>query len=96
MLRFLSIQRLPSRQGESTFIEFYREEFIKHQRLLRRQREFYSERAVSSAEEALSRILDRLPQLCSKRDADVVVSRLLRQFDTVTGLSAWTDPKKTH
>jgi hypothetical protein len=25
-----------------------------------------------------------------------VVSRLLRQFDVVTGLSAWSDPRHTH
>ncbi len=95
-MRLPNDQRLIGRQGESTFIEFYREEFIKHQRLLRRQREFYSETAVNQAEEALARILSELPQLCSKRDADIVVSKLLRQFDTVTGLSAWTDPKKAH
>ena len=29
-------------------------------------------------------------------DADQVVSRLLRQFDVVTGLSTWTDPRQVN
>jgi len=33
-------------------------------------------------------------RLCSKDNADEVVGRLLRQFDVVTGLSAWTDPRQ--
>jgi hypothetical protein len=36
----------------------------------------------------------QLDRLCIKPDADQVVSRLLRQFDVITGLSAWTDPRQ--
>jgi hypothetical protein len=96
MLRFLSDKRPAGRRCSTPAIEFYREEFLKHQRCLERQREYYSERAISRAEEALTRILGQLEELCEKQGADELVSRLLRQFDTVTGLSAWSDPKKVH
>ena len=36
----------------------------------------------------------QLDRLCTKGDADQVVSGLLRQFDVVAGLSAWTDPRQ--
>ncbi|MBI4477034.1 MAG: hypothetical protein HY654_07660 [Acidobacteria bacterium] len=75
---------------------FYREEFLKHQKCLERQREYYSERAISNVQAALTRILAELEQLCCKQDADRIVSELLRQFDVVTGLSAWSDPKEVH
>jgi hypothetical protein len=96
MPRFLTDVRPLSRQATTAPLEFYREEFLKHQRCLRRQREFYSVDAIQSAENALKNILSRLDQLCRQRNADELVSRLLRQFDVVTGLSAWSDPKQTH
>ena len=73
---------------------FYREEFVKCQRCLEEQREYYSERTISDVEQALTRVMSQLDRLCTKADADKVVSRLLRQFDVVTGLSAWTDPRQ--
>jgi hypothetical protein len=73
--------------------DFYREEFVKHQRCLEMQREYFSERAIGDAEAALTRIMAQLEQLCTKEDADQLVSRLLRKFDLVTGLSAWSDQK---
>ena len=76
--------------------DFYREEFVKHQECLKQQREYYSDRVITDVEAALSRIITQLEQLCAKDDADQVVSRLLRRFDVVTRLSAWTDPKKIH
>jgi hypothetical protein len=76
--------------------DFYREELIRHQRCLRRQREYYSERAYASAEQALSKLLAHLDQLCSSRDVDQLMVRVLRQFDTVTNLSAWSEPKKVN
>ena len=76
--------------------EFYREEFRKHHQCLERQREYYSEMAISQAEEALTRILERLEQLCQREDACEVVGQLLRQFDVVTKLSVWTEPEKLH
>ena len=75
---------------------FYREEFIKHKQLLHRQREYYSERAITEVEAALTRTLAQLEQLCSRDNADKVMSALLRKFDGVTNLSAWSDPKNTH
>lgn len=75
---------------------FYREEFIKCQRCLEQQREYYSERTISDVEQALTRVMSQLDRLCTNTDADKVVSRLLRQFDLVAGLSAWSDPRHVH
>jgi hypothetical protein len=75
---------------------FYREEFVKCKRCLEQQREYFSDGAISDAERALSKVMSQLDRLCTKADADKVVSRLLRQFDVVTGLSAWSDPRHTH
>jgi hypothetical protein len=96
MSRFLTDSRLSSAQLPAHLTDFYREEFVKHQRCLQQQREFYSERAMKDVEGALTKILAQIEQLSRKEDADQVVSRLLRQFDVVTGLSAWSDPKNVH
>jgi hypothetical protein len=76
--------------------EFYREEFIKHRRCLQQQRAYFSETAITDVEAALTRIMSQLENLCSKDNADEVVSSLLKKFDVVTGLSSWTDPRHTH
>ena len=76
--------------------DFYREEFIRHRECLEQQREYFSERAISNADEALARVLGKLEQLCAKDDAEQVIGRLLRTFNAVTGLSAWSDPQKLH
>jgi hypothetical protein len=47
-------------------------------------------------EQALLKVMSQLDRLCAEADADEVVSRLLRQFDVVTGLSAWADPRQVH
>lgn len=75
---------------------FYREEFVKCQRCLEEQREYYSERAISDVERALTRVLSQIDRLCTKADADQVVSRLLQQFDVITGLFACTDPRQVN
>ena len=75
---------------------FYREEFIKCQRCLEQQRECYSERAIREAERALTLVMAQLDRLCTSDDADEVVGRLLRQFDAVTRLFAWSDPRRIH
>jgi hypothetical protein len=83
-------------QGDPVFhsvSNFYREEFVKCQRCLEQQRECYSERAITDAERALMKVMSELDHLCTKSDAAQVVSQLLREFDVVTGLSAWTDPR---
>ena len=76
--------------------EFYREEFIKHRRCLQQHRAYFSETAITDVEAALARIMGQLENLCTKANADEVVSNLLKKFDVVTGLSAWTDPRHTH
>ena len=34
--------------------------------------------------------------LCRRRNADRLIGDLLRKFDALTGLSAWSDPKKVN
>ena len=92
--RFLTDSRPPCEPVFYSVTNFYREEFVKCQQCLERQREYYSERAIYDVEQALVKVMGELDLLCTKADADQVVSKLLRQFDIVTGLSAWTDPKQ--
>lgn len=76
--------------------DFYREEFLRHRECLAQQREYYSERAITDADCAITRVLNQLEHLCAKEDADKVMTTLLRKFDVVTGLSGWSDPKNYH
>jgi hypothetical protein len=96
MHRFVTDRRPSSAQPHGVLADFYRDELIKHQRCLRRQREYYSERAYVSAEQALAKLLSRLDQVCRCEDADELMGQLLRQFDLVTNLSAWSDPKQVN
>ena len=80
----------------ATVTDFYREEFLKHQQFLHAQREYFSETAMASAEAALRRIIAHVEVLCTRQNADQVVSQLLSTFDSVTRLSAFSDPKKVH
>ena len=94
--RFLTDSRPPCDPVLHSLSNFYREEFLKCQRCLDQQREFYSEHTISEVEKALTRVMGQLDRLCAHADADKVVSRLLQQFDTVTRLSAWSDPRQIH
>ena len=76
--------------------EFYREEFARHRRCLQQQRPYYSESAITDVEAALTKIMGQLEQLSSQDNAPQLVSSLLKKFDVVTGLSAWSDPRQTH
>ena len=76
--------------------DFYREEFLKHRECLALQREYFSERAITDADAALARVLGQLEQICAQDDADQLIRSLLRQFNAVTGLSGWSDPKQLH
>jgi hypothetical protein len=76
--------------------DFYRQEFLKHRRCLAAQREYFSERAISTADQALAKVLGQLDQLCAQDDADKLMSGLLRKFNAVTGLSGWLDPTQLH
>jgi hypothetical protein len=95
MARFVSPDRV-SHETVTLLTDFYREEFLKHRACLARQREYYSEQAITDADGAIARILSELDRLCAKDDADEVIGRLLRAFDVVTGLSAWSDPRQFH
>ena len=94
MPRFVPDSRPKS--AHHSIAEFYREEFLKHQRCLQQQRPYYSESAITDVEAALSRIMSQIEQLSTKDNAPQLVSSLLKKFDGVTGLSAWSDPKQTH
>ena len=94
MPRFVTDSRPISAQHPLT--EFYREEFVKHHRCLQQQRAYYSESAITDVEAALSRSSAQLEQLSTQDNAPQLVSSLLKKFDVVTGLSAWSDPKHTH
>ena len=96
MSRFLTDSRPQCDPVFHSLSNFYREEFLKCQRCLDEQRECYSERAISEVEKALTRVMAQLDRLCATADADQVVSRLLHQFDTITHLSAWSDPRHIH
>lgn len=96
MQRFLTELRPLTAQRHTVHVEFYREELIKHKRCLQSQREYFSPNAVDSAENALNRLLGKLDRLCLQKDAETLMGNLLRQFDSVTGLSGWSDPKKAN
>ena len=76
--------------------EFYRNEFIRHRECLARQREYFSERAITDADAAIARLIGRLDKICELDGAEQLIGRLLRQLNAVTGLSAWSDPKQVH
>lgn len=91
--RFLTDSRPPCDPVFYSLSTFYREEFLRCQRCLEAQREHYSEHAISDVERALTQVMSQLDRLCREERADQVVSHVLRQFDLVTGLSAWADPR---
>ena len=76
--------------------DFYRQEFLKHRQCLAAQREYFSEGAISNADQALTKVLGQLDRLCAQDDADKLMSGLLRKFNAVTGLSGWLDPTQLH
>jgi len=76
--------------------DYVRTETAKHQQCLQQQREYYSEAAIAQAEQALMRILEQADCLCQRKDASQVIADLLRKFDAVTNLSAFSDLKNTH
>jgi hypothetical protein len=76
--------------------EFFRQEFRKHHQCLERQREYYSDVAISQVEEALGRAMQQLEGICQREDACEVIGGLLRQIDAVTKLSAWTQSETLH
>jgi hypothetical protein len=80
----------------STSTDFYRAEFTRHRQCLAAMREYFSESAITDVDAALARVLSELERLCAQDDADQVIAGLLRKFNSVTGLSGWSDPKQLH
>jgi hypothetical protein len=76
--------------------DFFRQELHKHHACLERQREYYSDVAITQAEDALARLMTQIENLCQREDACQMVGELLRKLDSVTRLSAWTDPGQLH
>lgn len=76
--------------------DFYRNEFLRHRECLALQREYFSERAITDADEALARVMGRLEEICERDGGDQLITQILRQFNAVTGLSGWADPKQLH
>ncbi len=76
--------------------DFYRHELRKHRQCLQLQREYYSEIAILQAEDAIAKLIEQVEYLCQRDDACEVLSQLLRQFDVVTKLSAWTESERLH
>ena len=76
--------------------DFYREEVLRCQQCLDAQRDCYSEQTLHEVEEALTRVMARLDQLCGSPEAEEVVGRLLRHFDVAAGLMNWSDPTQIH
>jgi hypothetical protein len=55
-----------------------------------------SRRISQSAEDALLKIIADLDRLSADANAEQKLTRLLHEFDVVTGLSAWSDPHQVH
>jgi hypothetical protein len=96
MSRLLTNARPAKVFASASLTDFYREEFLKHRLCLEQQRDCFSEVAVDEVDAALARVMGRLDTLCRRHDCNQVVSELLKQFDVLTGLSAWSDPKTLH
>jgi hypothetical protein len=96
MPRLLTDARPASVFASASLTDFYREEFLKHRRCLEQQRDCFTDVAVKEVDAALARVMGRLDTLCRRHDCNQVVSDLLKQFDVLTGLSAWSDPKTLH
>ena len=76
--------------------DFFRQELTRHHACLEAQREYYSEVAIAQAEEAIARLMTQIEVLCQREDACQMIGELLRKFNSVTNLSAWTDPGQLH
>ena len=96
MPRSVTEERPSGAYTSGTLADFYREEFAKHRRCLEAQRDCYSECAIAEVEAALTQVLAQIETLCRQQNCDQVVSCLLKKFDVLTGLSAWSDPKTFH
>ena len=85
-----------SLSADATRIAFYREELAKHRTCIQQQREYFSAKVIGDVEVALTRLMARVDNLCSRENGDEIVGRLLREIDVVTRLSVWSDQKNSH
>ena len=83
MQRFL-IDR-PGPSPTSSLTEFYREEFVKHQRCLEEQREYFSDSGDRHVESALVKVISQVDSAVGESRRRSSRRRLLREFDVVTG-----------
>ena len=90
------LKKLAGAPPSSARITYYREELFKHRQCLEQQREYYSEKAITDVEAALTRLIADVDRLCARKNGDRLVGRLLCKIDGVTRLSALSDPKKHH
>ena len=90
------LKKLAGAPPSSARITYYREELFKHRQCLEQQREYYSEKAITDVEAALTRLIADVHRLCTRKNGDRLVGRLLCKIDGVTRLSALSDPKKHH
>jgi hypothetical protein len=89
--------RLPLRDAPCQCLaDFFRQELTKHYACLERQREYYSDVAITQAEDAVDRLMAQIETLCQREDACQMIGELLKKLDSVTKLSAWTDPGQLH
>ena len=93
MARIVSPGSRPNAPGPA---DFYKQEFLKHRECLARQREYFSEGAITNADQALARVISELDHLCKCDNADQLIAGLLRKFNVVTNLSALSDPRQLH
>jgi len=74
--------------------KFYRDEFLRHIEHLQAAG-ILDEGDQEMVEEARRAFTSRLDQLCALRSFPAVAERMLRSFDTLSGLSA-LDPRQRH
>ena len=96
MLGFLKEPPSAGRFPVPSRTEFFRQEILRHRACLARQREYYSERAITCVDAALARLAGRIEQLSAREDAEQYLSGLLRKINVVTGLSYWVYPTMFH
>ena len=71
------LKKLVSRLPSSARITFYREELLKHRQCLEQQREYYSEKAITDVEAALTRLITDVDRLCARKNGDQLVGRAM-------------------
>ena len=96
MSGFLTDARQRARTRPSASLISTAKNFSSTAAVSKQQRDCYSECAIAQVEAALTQVMSRLETLCRQQDCEQVVSQLLKQFDILTGLSAWSDPKTFH